>query len=185
MAGDPTEGALIVAAVKAGAVREALGHAYPRIDEVPFDSTRKRMTTVHKVNDPRPEDFSPFYDASLLGWEVVATKGAPDVILDLCTQRLRIDDRPEPMTEEARRQLLAPNHAMSKQAPRGRAVDRDERSGAPGGVAGHGESRAGRHPDGDDHWRLSGDRPRHRSGYRPASGRPPGALRGRPGGAGW
>jgi len=122
MAGDPTEGALIVAAVKAGAVREALGHAYPRIDEVPFDSTRKRMTTVHKVNDPRPEDFSPFYDASLLGWEVVATKGAPDVILDLCTQRLRIDDRPEPMTEEARRQILAANHEMSKQALRVLAV---------------------------------------------------------------
>src|SRR3989304_4068389 len=122
MAGDPTEGALIVAAVKAGAVREALGHAYPRIDEVPFDSTRKRMTTVHKVNDPRPEDFSPFYDASLLGWGVVPPKGAPDVTLDLCTQRLRIDDRPEPMTEEARRQILAANHEMSKQALRVLAV---------------------------------------------------------------
>jgi Ca2+-transporting ATPase len=122
MAGDPTEGALIVAAVKAGAAHEALGHAYPRIDEVPFDSTRKRMTTVHKVSDPSPEDFSPFYDTSLRGWEVVATKGAPDVILDLCTERLRIDDRSEPLDEGARRQILAANHEMSKRALRVLAV---------------------------------------------------------------
>jgi Ca2+-transporting ATPase len=122
LAGDPTEGALIVAAAKAGAVREVLGRAYPRIDEVPFDSNRKRMTTVHKVSDPRPEDFSPFYDTSLRGWEVVATKGAPDVILDLCTHRLRADDRPEPMIADARREILAANHEMSKQALRVLAV---------------------------------------------------------------
>ena len=129
LAGDPTEGALIVAAVKAGAVRDALGHAYPRIDEVPFDSTRKRMTTVHKVHDPRPDDFSPFYDSSLQGWEVVATKGAPDVILDLCTERLLVNDRPEPLDEASRRRILEANHEMSKQALRVLAVayrvDRD------------------------------------------------------------
>jgi len=129
MAGDPTEGALIVAAVKAGAVHEAVGHAYPRIDEVPFDSTRKRMTTVHKVHDPRPEDFSPFYDSSLRGWEVVATKGAPDVILDLCTDRLLIDDHTEPLDEGFRQRILAANHEMSRGALRVLAVayrvDRD------------------------------------------------------------
>ncbi len=129
MAGDPTEGALIVAAVKAGAVHEAFGHAYPRIDEVPFDSTRKRMTTVHKVHDPRPEDFSPFYDSSLRGWEVVATKGAADVILDLCTDRLLIDDRTEALDEGFRQRILAANHEMSRQALRVLAVayrvDRD------------------------------------------------------------
>jgi Ca2+-transporting ATPase len=80
------------------------------------------MTTVHKVQDPRPEDFSPFYDTSVRGWEVVATKGAPDVILDLCTQRLRVDDRAGPLTEEARRQILDANHEMSKQALRVLAV---------------------------------------------------------------
>ncbi|MEW6567808.1 MAG: cation-translocating P-type ATPase [Chloroflexota bacterium] len=122
MTGDPTEGALIVAAAKAGAQREVLGAAYPRIDEVPFDSGRKRMTTVHKVSDPRPEDFSPFYDAGLKGWEVAATKGAPDVILDLCTQRQRLNDRPEPLTEQARREILAANEAMTRQALRVLAV---------------------------------------------------------------
>ncbi len=122
MAGDPTEGALIVAAAKAGAQREVLGAAYPRIDEVPFDSSRKRMTTVHKVVDPRPEDFSPFYDSALRGWEVAATKGAPDVILELCTQRQRLNDRPERMTDEARREILAANEAMTRQALRVLAV---------------------------------------------------------------
>lgn len=122
LAGDPTEGALIVAAAKAGAHREHLGQAYPRIDEVPFDSGRKRMTTVHKVVDPRPEDFSPFYDANLKGWEVAATKGAPDVILELCTQRQRMNDRPEPLTEQVRREILAANEQMARQALRVLAV---------------------------------------------------------------
>jgi len=122
LAGDPTEGALIVAAAKAGGHRESIGQAYPRIDEIPFDSTRKRMTTVHKVEDPRPGDFSPFYDSSRRGWEVIATKGAPDVILDLCTRRQRLNDRAEPLTEQARREILAANDAMSRQALRVLAV---------------------------------------------------------------
>ncbi|MCJ7830953.1 MAG: HAD-IC family P-type ATPase, partial [Dehalococcoidia bacterium] len=122
LAGDPTEGALVVAAAKAGGHRESIGQAYPRIDEIPFDSTRKRMTTVHKVEDPRPGDFSPFYDTSRRGWEVIATKGAPDVILDLCTRRQRLNDRAEPLTEQARREILAANDAMSRQALRVLAV---------------------------------------------------------------
>jgi Ca2+-transporting ATPase len=122
LAGDPTEGALVVAAAKAGGHRESIGQAYPRIDEIPFDSTRKRMTTVHKVEDPRPGDFSPFYDSSRRGWEVIATKGAPDVILDLCTRRQRLNDRAEPLTEQARREILAANDAMSRQALRVLAV---------------------------------------------------------------
>ena len=47
--GDPTEGALIVAAAKAGLWRSDLEQSYPRVAEVPFDSERKRMTTVHRV----------------------------------------------------------------------------------------------------------------------------------------
>jgi Ca2+-transporting ATPase len=49
MTGDPTEGALVVAAAKAGALPRPLNHAYPRVQEVPFDSERKRMITVHQV----------------------------------------------------------------------------------------------------------------------------------------
>ena len=60
--------------------------AYPRENEVPFDSERKRMITVHDVREPRPGDISPFYDENKKDWDVIAVKGAPDVILELCTQ---------------------------------------------------------------------------------------------------
>ena len=122
LAGDPTEGALIVAAAKAGAHSRTLEQAYPRIDEVPFDSGRKRMTTVHRVHDPRPEDFSPFYDTSRAGWEVAATKGAPDVVLGLCTHIERMDDRIEPLDQAGRAAILAANDALSQQALRVLAV---------------------------------------------------------------
>ena len=122
MAGDPTEGALIVAAAKAGASLEGFEHAYPRIDEVPFDSARKRMTTVHKVQDPTAEDFSPFYDTSVRGWEVVATKGAPDVVLELCNRYQRVNDTPESLTDEMRRAIVEANDRMTRRALRVLAV---------------------------------------------------------------
>jgi Ca2+-transporting ATPase len=116
--GDPTEVALIVAANRAGARRNELEQAYPRIDEIPFDSSRKRMTTVHKVLKPKPEDASPFYDGSLLEWEVAATKGAPDVVLDLCTHYQTMADVKEPMSETARQSILDANEAMARDALR-------------------------------------------------------------------
>lgn len=68
--GDPTEGALVVAAEKAGLKKDDLEKRYPRIDEIPFDSARKMMTTFH-TNEK--EVFS-------------LTKGAPDVLLARCSQ---------------------------------------------------------------------------------------------------
>jgi len=116
--GDPTEVALIVAANRAGARRNELEQAYPRIDEIPFDSSRKRMTTVHKVLKPKPEDASPFYDGSLLNWEVAATKGAPDVVLDLCTHYQTIADSTEALGDEERQRILDANEAMAQEALR-------------------------------------------------------------------
>lgn len=66
--GDPTEGALVVAAAKAGLKKEALDDAYPRTQEIPFTSETKRMTTLHKVEQGT----------------VAYTKGAPEIILDNC-----------------------------------------------------------------------------------------------------
>ncbi|MEX2031071.1 MAG: cation-translocating P-type ATPase [Anaerolineales bacterium] len=120
--GDPTEGALILAASKAGADHAELDRAYPRIDEVPFDSSRKRMTTVHKIADPSPHDVSPFTDASQRGWEVAATKGAPDVILDLCTSMEKRNGERVSLSPEHRRTILEANAAMARQALRVLAV---------------------------------------------------------------
>ncbi len=120
--GDPTEVALIVAAAKAGAERVDLEQAYPRIGEIPFDSTRKRMTTLHIVKDPRPDDVSPFYDLSHREWKVAATKGAPDVILDLCSHYQDRNDQTLPLTDDVQQRILKANDGLAEQALRVLAV---------------------------------------------------------------
>jgi Ca2+-transporting ATPase len=120
--GDPTESALLIAALKAGATRDNLERAYPRIDEIPFDSNRKRMTTVHKIKHPSPEDVSPFYDFNLKEWEVAAIKGAPDIVLELCTQIQGINDQAVPLSNEVRESILEANASMARSALRVLAV---------------------------------------------------------------
>jgi len=116
--GDPTEGALLVAAAKAGAIHVDVDEAYPRENEVPFDSERKRMITIHNVSDPDMKDISPFHDEKHKDWNVIAVKGAPDIVLDLCTQYQGMDDKPQPMTQEAKDRILAANDTMTKDALR-------------------------------------------------------------------
>ena len=116
--GDPTEGALLVAAAKAGAYIIDVKKAYPRESEVPFDSVRKRMITVHDVKNPTPGDASPFYDRKVKDWDVIAVKGAPDVVLELCTRYQTAKDTPAPLTPKKRREILAANDAMTDRALR-------------------------------------------------------------------
>ncbi len=87
MTGDPTEGALIVAAAKAGLWRRELEKSYPRVAEVPFDSERKLMATVHRLDRVTDDDGSPF-PANTQGY-VVCVKGAPDLLLQRCTHLLQ------------------------------------------------------------------------------------------------
>ena len=107
IAGDPTEGAFVVAAAKAGYRKDELGQEYPRLAEIPFDSERKRMTTFHP--DPR------------YGGYVAYMKGAPDVVLGLCDQVLE-DGVIRPLTEERRRHILEVNEALAANALRVLAV---------------------------------------------------------------
>ncbi len=116
--GDPTEGSLLVAAAKAGAVHLDVKAAYPRENEVPFDSERKRMITIHDVTRPHPNDISPFYDEAHKNWDVIVMKGAPDIVLTLCSKYQGMDDKPREMTEAMRGQILAANDAMTKDALR-------------------------------------------------------------------
>ncbi len=116
--GDPTEGSLIIAAVKAGADLEDLKKAYPRVQEIPFDSARKRMVTIHALQDPRPEDISPFYDTTHRQWYAITVKGAVDLVLDRCTYYQRMDDHAIPLDERQRMRILEANDLMTQDALR-------------------------------------------------------------------
>jgi len=116
--GDPTEGALLVAAAKAGAMYVEMKQAYPRENEVPFDSERKRMITIHDVHQPDPNDFSPFYEEKFKDWDVIVVKGAPDIVLDLCTQYQDINDNPRPLDDAMRQRILEANEQMTRDALR-------------------------------------------------------------------
>ncbi len=102
--GDPTEGALVLAAARMGLAKERLEQIFPRQAEVPFDSERKRMTTVHRMpasEDEVPEDFQPVWDWG--GWTgevdyVVFTKGAVDSLLEICDE-VWVNDHIEPINE--------------------------------------------------------------------------------------
>ena len=117
--GDPTEGALLVATAKAGVLASEVVDDYPRDDEIPFDSDRKRMLTVHLVQNPQNEDFSPIYGDGKENWYAIAVKGAPDVVLGLCTSYQDMDDHhANPLDDNARKRILAANDAMTKDALR-------------------------------------------------------------------
>lgn len=118
MVGDPTEGALLVAAAKAGALPRPLNQAYPRVQEVPFDSDRKRMITIHHIKDPKPEDISPFDEQKRYTGYVVAVKGAPDMVLDLCSQYQRMNDTHTVLDHEQRMRILTANDVMTQDALR-------------------------------------------------------------------
>ena len=119
--GDPTEAAMVVAGAKADVGYMDLLKAYPREQEIPFDSTRKCMTTIHKVNNPQDADISPF-KATDKNVHVVAVKGAPDMVLDLCTKYQTMDDEQKPLTDAMRKKILAANESMANDALRVLAV---------------------------------------------------------------
>ena len=100
--GDPTEGALIIAAEKGGIYHEELKQTYPIISELSFDSARKRMTTIHR---------------SPQGQKVAFIKGAPEVILNLSTFVYE-DGIERPITPENKEQILEQNQRFARSALR-------------------------------------------------------------------
>ena len=103
--GDPTEGALVVVAKKGGfeLQRELIEH--PRIYELPFDSTRKRMSVVHVEGDR----------------QIAYVKGAPKETIALCST-VKVDGRIMPMTDDFRQRIIDENDAMSMRALRVLAI---------------------------------------------------------------
>jgi len=106
--GDPTEGALLVAARKAGLQDATLNARFERVGEVPFSSERKLMTTVHMDADRRE---------CLL----VFTKGAPDVLLERCSREL-VGLEPKSLTDARRAAIARINEELAGEALRTLAV---------------------------------------------------------------
>ncbi|HSH35066.1 calcium-transporting P-type ATPase, PMR1-type [Schnuerera sp.] len=101
--GDPTEGALVTLAGKGNMSKEEMNNEFPRIEEIPFDSDRKMMTTVH-------ENYIPNKLASF-------TKGAPDIIISKCNS-IYIDGKIVPFTDKLKEKVLNINSEFSKKALR-------------------------------------------------------------------
>ncbi|HEY9075079.1 MAG TPA: cation-translocating P-type ATPase [Anaerolineaceae bacterium] len=118
MVGDPTEGSILVAAAKAGVVKEQINEDYPREQEIPFDSNRKRMVTMHRIADPHDEDASPIRGKQQQEWYAIVIKGAPDVVLNLCTHYQGLDDSVKPLDEATRQNILSSNDKMTYKALR-------------------------------------------------------------------
>ena len=119
--GDPTEAALLVAAAKAGDAYLVVNRertSYPRLDEIPFDSERKHMVTFHRVENPQAEDFSHYYDDLMRGLNLIAIKGAPEVVLPLCTSYQTMHDQTRELEEEIRIKIYEANDAMTRDSLR-------------------------------------------------------------------
>ena len=100
--GDPTEGALLTFAEKAGNGLDNLYKNFDRLEEIPFDSDRKMMTTFH---DKIFDEIASF------------TKGAPDVVLDRC-EKVLIDGKEVELDEKLRKEILEKNSEFARSALR-------------------------------------------------------------------
>ena len=99
--GEPTECALVNFAYSVGLHKADMEKATPRVDEAPFDSGRKMMSTIHDLG----------------GSFVQYTKGGPDVVLERCTHYYE-DGEAKPMTDAKRAEIMAANKAMADKALR-------------------------------------------------------------------
>lgn len=102
--GDPTEAALLVLAQKGGMDLEEVIRRAPRVGELPFDSGRKRMSTIHRITDTDSG-----FDCDCIGY----VKGAPKEVLELCAHR-RNNGCDEPMSEAMRTQIMKANDRYAR-----------------------------------------------------------------------
>jgi len=101
--GDPTEGAIITFAGKLGQTAEQLNMIYPRVEELPFDSSRKMMTTFH----------SNYINGKIVSF----TKGAPDIVISKCT-KIALNGKTVDFTKELKDKVLSVNTKFARSALR-------------------------------------------------------------------
>jgi Ca2+-transporting ATPase len=106
--GDPTEGALLTVAAKAGLEGDQWKSKLPRVSEFPFSSERKRMSVMVKDTADLLKSETGFLATPFL----MFTKGSPELILERC-QQIQIGDSVQPITPEQRRQILAKNNELA------------------------------------------------------------------------
>ena len=120
--GDPTEGALVVAAARAGLKKPELDAALPRVGEIAFDSERKRMTTVHEALPDQGSVIPSSLEPVLNGGPesapyVVFTKGAVDSLLEISSE-VWADGRAESLNERWRERISAANERLAEKGIR-------------------------------------------------------------------
>lgn len=121
--GDPTEGALAVAAAQLGLRKDRLLALFPREAEVPFDSDRKRMTTVHRIVPPTAGDAAAPLKAAMQpvinldGSHLAFTKGAVDSILSECHYVWNAEG-PQPMDEVWQHRVAEANEELASKGMR-------------------------------------------------------------------
>lgn len=119
--GDPTEGALVAAQGRFGLHKPRLDAMFPRVGEVPFDSDRKRMSTVHALNDTLPLTGDERYLVNLIDFNginyITFAKGAVDSLLDVCN-RVWLNGEIVPLTPTLRERVEAANNQMAQEGLR-------------------------------------------------------------------
>jgi P-type Ca2+ transporter type 2C len=120
--GDPTEGALVIAAARAGLWKAEVDQHLPRVSELPFDSDRKRMSTVHKVIPGQMpaelEELRQRYPNLLdPGKYLVFAKGAADSLLEVC-DHVWINGEAVPLNRQLTERIMEANNAMAQNGMR-------------------------------------------------------------------
>ena len=114
--GDPTEGALVYAAYRVGIEKSDLEQAMPRILEIPFDSERKRMTTIHEIREnPKgkiPADVPEHLRENAVDKYVAFTKGAVDSLVEVCDRVLEGDEIHE-IGDEWKKRIIETNNNLA------------------------------------------------------------------------
>jgi Ca2+-transporting ATPase len=115
--GDPTEGALVIAAARFGLEKPHLDRLFPRVGEVPFSSERKRMTTAHHLDSALTLNDGERYLAKLLNANqmtfIAFTKGAVDSLLDV-SDRVWFEGQIEPLTDDWRARIEAASNQLAQ-----------------------------------------------------------------------